>query len=113
MGRRPALALVDRHLEGAEPLLLFAVIVMGALIPRLHPRLDESAHQRVVALATRHMQRAVLATPAWVAAMAGIVPVLHALEIGQHIRVAPAVAALIAPVVVIMGMAAHIDHAVD
>ena len=39
--------------------------------------------------------------------------VLGALEVGQHRVVVPALAAALAPFVVVGGVAAHIDHAVD
>lgn len=43
VGGRPALALVDGHLEGRETFLLFAVIVGRHRVARLSARLDEGA----------------------------------------------------------------------
>ena len=39
--------------------------------------------------------------------MAAIVPVFHPLEIWEHVRVAPALSAAIAPIVVVVGMASR------
>ncbi len=38
---------------------------------------------------------------------------LHPLEIGKHVAIAPAAGAHLLPGVVVLGVAAHIDHAVD
>ena len=38
---------------------------------------------------------------------------LHALEVGQHVRVGPALGALALPAVVVAAVAAHVGHHVD
>ncbi|MNL51449.1 hypothetical protein D3C87_1745510 [compost metagenome] len=55
------------------------------------------------------MQRPIRAAPPLFAAMA----VFHALEVRQHIRIGPAMRAQFLPAVEILGMAAHVNKAVN
>ena len=69
--------------------------------------------QRDVALAAGDMQRSAFAAPIGIAALAALVPILHAQKIGQHIGVGPPFRPALGPMVVIACMATHIDHAID
>ena len=109
IGRRPAPSPMDRLFHRPEAFLLLAVIVFGHLKPGLLSGLDEAFIERVFLIATADMQRAFGAAPALLSAMG----MFHPLEIGQHIRIGPAVGAGLGPAVKIFRMAAHIDHAVD
>jgi hypothetical protein len=115
IGRRPAPPLPDRRLHGAEALLLAAVVILRRRIARLLARLDEGIEQRVVARAAGDVQRPRMAAPLGLAHAPALVavPGLHPLEIGQHIGKAPAIGALLGPMVIIARMPAHIDHPVD
>ncbi len=109
IGGGPATAMMDRLLHRAEAFLLLAIIVFRHLETCLMAGLDKGVKQRIVALAALDVERAIGAAPAILSAMR----VFHALEIGQHIGIGPAARAVFRPVVVIPGVAAHIDHAVD
>ena len=100
-------------LHRAKALLLLAVIIVGQLIAGLPASLHKSLHQGVIALAARHVQRAIASAPAGIAAMPGRIPGFHTFIIGQHIRVRPAAGPHCLPRVKIFGMAAHINHAID
>ena len=109
VGGRPAAAAMDGLLHRAKAFLLGAVVVVGRLEAGLAAGLDEGLVERIERVAAPHMQRAVAAAPAILAAVC----VLHALEIGEHVGEGPAGRALFGPVVEVARMAAHIDHAVD
>ena len=109
VGGGPAAALPDGGLHRAEAFLLFAVVIGGIGPTGLLAGLDKGVEQGVLALAPCHVQRAVGAAKGGSAA----VPGFHPLEIGQHVGVGPACRAAVAPVVVILAVAAHEDHAVD
>ena len=108
--RRGADPVPDRHVHGAEALLLVAVVVRGLRVAGLLAGLDEGAVQRVlhpvaVAGAKRPLGAAVRV------AAAG--PGLGLAEVGQAVAVGPAGRALGLPLVEVAGVAAHVDHAVD
>jgi hypothetical protein len=109
--RRPAPALPDCALECAEAFLPLAVVITRERRSPPPRRIDKGLEQRVFLLATRDVQRPV--RPAPVASPAGPVPMLHPPEIGQHVGIGPAVGAHLGPCVIVAGMAAHVDHAVD
>ncbi|MNE33763.1 hypothetical protein D3C80_1274500 [compost metagenome] len=109
IGGGPAAAMMDRLLHQPETLLLGAVIVVGQLETGLRAGLNEGVEQRIVDRAALHMQRPIRAAPALLAAMA----VFHALEVRQHIRIGPAMRAELLPAVKILGMATHVNEAVD
>jgi hypothetical protein len=111
VGRRPAPALPDRALEGAEALLPLAVVVVRHAIARRGARVDKRLEQRVFPLAPRDVQRPLEPAPRGLARVA--VPALHPPEVGQDVGIAPAVGAHLGPGVEVAGMAAHVDHAVD
>ncbi len=96
-------------LHQAETFLFGAVIVIRQFKPRLGAGLNEGVKQGVVDRPALHMQRSIRATPALFTAMA----VFHALEIRQHIRIGPALRAELFPAIEILGMAAHVNEAVN
>ncbi|MND38723.1 hypothetical protein D3C80_294320 [compost metagenome] len=100
---------MDRLLHRAEAFLLLTIIVFCHFKARLMTCIYEGFEQRIVASATLNMQRTIRSAPAVLSAMR----VFHSLEIGQHIGIGPAARATLRPVIVIAGMATHIDHAVD
>ncbi|GAC1612062.1 MAG: hypothetical protein NVS3B27_00160 [Novosphingobium sp.] len=108
--RAPALAIGDRQLIAPETLLIVPVEIVGQLVPRLPPRLDTGAVERMIGtFAPCHRQR-----PA--GAVKGIGPVdevFRAFEIGQRFGIGPAVQTHLPPLVVIARVPADIDHAVD
>ncbi len=108
LNRRPS---TDRHLARCKTFVLGAVAVLGQGIAALARRAQES---RVEWIAAR-IRRADLHRP-FAAPISGRLPgrCFHALEIAEHIRIAPASAAeLVAPRVVVLRIAARVDHAVD
>ncbi len=107
--RRPAPAIVDGLLHQAEAFLLGAVIVVRQLEPGLLAGIEEGVEQRIGHRPALHMQRPVGAAPALFAAGGGF----HALEIGQHVLIAPAARAKLFPAVEVFRMAPHIDEPVD
>ncbi len=109
IGGGPAAAEMDGLLHRAKAFLLGAVVVVGQLEAGLAAGLDEGGVERVAARAALDVERSVGAAPAVLAALG----VLHALEIGEHVGEGPAGRALLGPVVEVVRMAAHIDHAVD
>ena len=113
IGRRPAPPVPDRLLHRAKAFLLLAVVILGHLVPGLRPSLHKGVKQRVRARPTADMQRPVLSAPCRIPAMAVLVPRLHAFVIGQHVGIAPALRAAFLPMIEVLGMAAHIDHAID
>ena len=109
VGGRPATPLPDRHLHRPEALLAVAVVVLGPAVAGLDPGLDEGARQGIGEPAAGDVQGAVRSPPPRFAA----VGVLHAPEIGKHVRETPAGGAHRLPGVEIATVAAHVDHAVD
>jgi hypothetical protein len=112
--RRPALPLVDGLLHQAEAFLARTVVILGDAVACLTAGLDEGLEQRIGGRPSPDMQRSVGAAPAFLAADAAtLVRGFHALEIGQHVGKRPAGGTLVRPVVEVLGMAAHENHAVD
>ena len=100
---------MDRLLHGAEAFLLRAIVIVGNLKSRLFPA------------STKAWKSGLSRRPRWTF-NGPLVPrqpasppceCLHAFEIGQHVCIGPARRAAFRPMVEIMRMAAHIDHAVD
>ena len=110
LGGARAHAVLQVHLAQAEAFLLRAVVVVG-----LGDATDRSGD-----LAKDRRRRADIVLQGNLH-RAGVAPVvgggsgegLHALEVGQHVVVAPAIAALRRPRVEVGPVAAHEDHAVD
>ncbi len=100
-GRAVAQPLVDALLEDADALLLLAVVVVVPLHPgRLGQRLDERLRRRRQVALPGHLDGA-----AGAAQLGGaVLPVLHALVAGEDVVVAPAVAAVRSPVVVVLAV---------
>ncbi len=105
----PALAIADGQLVRAETLLLETVEVLGELVTRLGPGADEAGKDRAGRRGLGDIERPL-------AAMIGVGPALEGLgafEIGQHLGIGPAPQPHLAPLVIVAGMAADIDHAID
>ena len=113
IGGRPALTFENRGLHRAKTFLLLAIVIGGHRIARLLPRRDKGVEQRVLARPAADVQRPFVAAPGRIAAIMAPVPLLHPLEIGQNIGIAPARRALLGPMIIIARMAPHIDHAID
>ena len=107
--RAPALAVLLRHLVGAEAFLLLGIEILADAELRLARGLQIDLPHRIVGARSRDMQRAALAVI--FAVEFGII--LRALEVGQHVGIGPAGVAERGPVVVIASVAADIDHGVD
>ena len=110
VGRALAAALGDRHLRHADAFLGLAVLVGIEGQADLFRRRDHLLQERhLVARRVGDAQQSVAAAEPVGAALVA----LHALEDRQHVLVAPAAIAELGPVVVVLGLAADIDHAVD
>ena len=109
VGRAAAEAAALRQLEAADAVLLRAVQVVVRLVAGLdrglEHQVDERVHRAAVGDGLRSADSVVLALAALV--------VLAALEVRQHLVVAPAVGAVRGPVVVVETVAAKVDHRVD
>ena len=110
-GGAVATAEADRSLIGPGAFLPFAVHVRVEGNTDLLRRLDEHTAER---MGRRHVGDFERAVGAVVLARAERVG-LHALEVGQHVAVAPGagVSDEARPVVVVLVLAAQVDHAVD
>ena len=107
--RRAAPAIVDVERREADAVNALAVEIGVALILQALAGLDECLCRRRRALDVRHRHRAAGAAPF----VGAIDAVLHPLEIGQHVIVAPAARAEALPFVIVAGGAAQEDEAVD
>ena len=112
--RRTAFAVARRPVElgdrvVAETLVVAGVEILAAAVLQARRRLDEGLGDRARAFLAADMQRAAGAV---MVIGPGLV-VLGAPEIGQHAVPVPALAAQIGPVVVILAVAAHVEHGVD
>ena len=105
----PALAVVLRHLVGAEPFVILGVEILANAELRFLRRLPEDLVHGVAGAQLVDAERSALA----VIFAVEIGVVLRALEIGQHVRIRPAGVAQRGPVVVVPAMPADIDHGVD
>src|SRR5882724_5946480 len=93
----PALAVLLRHLVGADALLRRSVKILVERKLALPPRLDETMRYRIVGAKLGHVQRAAAA----VKSVLNILVVFGALEIGQHVFVRPTFVAERGPMVVV------------
>ena len=107
--RRPALAVLHRHLVVAEAFLVAVVVVLVLRIAARLGGIDEGVTKRVRLAHVGDVQQAALAA----AVVAVRLKMLRLLEVGQHLLVGPAAIAELAPGVVVERLAAHIEHAVD
>ena len=107
--RAPALLLALGHLVVADAVLLGAIEVVIARYAERRAGADEAVVdlERIALLGD--VQRASRAMIFVVVAFV----VLRLPEEGQHLAIAPALVAELAPVVVVGGVAAHIEHGVD
>ena len=103
----PSVAL--RALEAPHAVLARAVEVRGVVEARELARLEHGVDQRGHRAAVRHAEGP---TDAVVLVLAALV-VLGALEVGQHLVVAPARGPAGRPAVVVGAVAAEVDHRVD
>lgn len=108
-GRAPAFAVGDGPLIGAEAFLFGAVEILGHLIASADPGIDEGRIDGVDHAAVGHPERAFAAV-----IVVGPFGIAFGLpEIGQDVVIAPAREPRLAPLVVVAGMAADVDHPVD
>src|SRR5215472_11981622 len=108
-GRTVAPTLALGNLVGAESFLRIAVEIGVALEPALFGGLDEGFRNRIDAAQVGDSQRT--ADPVVVGRSPLLV--LGLLEVGQDVGIAPARISKIAPLVVIMTVAANVDHGVE
>ncbi len=102
-------ALVDGHLALGEALGDRAGKVVGHVVAGVLGRLHQGVVQQQARVDGPDAQGPRAAVVLALAPPAG----LHPLEVGQHVRIAPALAAHLPPGVVVVGVAAHVEHAVD
>ena len=107
--RRAAPAIVDVERREADAVDALAVEIGVARVLQPLAGLDECLCRRRGAFDVRHRHRAAGAAPR----VGAIDAVLHPLEIGQHVVVAPAARAETLPFVIIAGRAAQEHEAVD
>ena len=105
----PALAVALCYLVIAGAVLFGAVEVAVERDAGLHRGLDEARGKRVGRAQLVDVQRAVLAVVPVIERMVGFA----ATEVGEHIFIAPALAAQLRPGVVVLAVATDIDHAID
>ena len=98
-----------RQLEAADALLRSAVEVEVVRVPCSDARLDHRVDRRVQRPAVRHGERSADA----VELVRAPLVVLRALEVGQHLVVAPALGPVCRPAVEVGAVAARVDHRVD
>src|SRR5262249_25940004 len=105
-----AAALGDRHLRHADAFLALAILVRIERQSDVAGRFDDHLQQRY-AMPRRvgHAQD----TAASAEFVGAAVIALHALEDREHVLIAPAAIAELRPMVVVLGLAADEDHAVD
>ncbi len=109
----PALPVELRDLVEPNPFLLGAVEIVVAAVARGHRRLHETLRDRVAGARVAHMQRAVAAVQRIVIAARDTLVAFRSLEVRQHGVPAPAGAAERGPVVVVVPVAAGVDHRVE
>ena len=108
-GGGPAQPVARGGLRAADAFLGRAVEVVVAGNTGLHRRLDEGFYQGVVVAEVADGERAALAAQFGARALI----VLAQLEVGQHVLEVPAGAALLAPLLEILALAADVDQAVQ
>ena len=110
VGRRPAAAAALRHLVEPDTVLLAAVEVVVGLLAGLAGRVHERGGQRRLVLRVLHAERASGSVEGGGTAGVALGPE----EVRQQLGVAPAFAAVvIAPGVVVVPVAADVDHRVN
>lgn len=107
-GARPN-AVIDIHVERAEPFLLEAVDIIGAQIAGLFTGLDERPVEGVGDRQTLRRNRPRTAAPGVFTPAVG----LTAFEIGQDVGIRPAPRTLLCPTLVVTRVTAEVGHAVD
>ena len=111
-GRRQSPAVADVAVERREPLLAESVHVLGQRVAGLLDRLEERPEQRAAGGAALQDERA--GVPAILVLEPSRHAALHPLEVRQAVRVIPGVhAGVRAPTLVVQGVPALEDHAVD
>src|SRR5262249_46826629 len=106
---RPASGVVDGGLVVADAFLLGAIEVGGGGNAGLERGVVQGAGERRLPAVVLHLERPADAVELIAAALV----ILGFLEVREDGVVVPAVAAALAPLVIVGGVAAHIDHAVD
>jgi len=105
----PPPAFADGRLVVADAVLARSVEVHAAGDAGLDSRLDHGVDDLAAKAAVAHLEGAADAVELVLTALL----VLGLAEVGQHACVIPALAAALAPAVVVGGRAAHVDHAVE
>ena len=107
--RTVAPAAVRGALHYEEAFLLVAVDIFGVRVARLHSGLDVGAAQGVELARSGDLERPFSTSEIVSPAVAG----LHALEVGQAVRIGPASELVRGPTVVVERVAAEVHQAVD
>jgi hypothetical protein len=107
--RRPAPAVLLRHLVVAEALLVAVVVVDGARIALGDAGVDEGVEDLVLLVHVGDVELAALAA----AVVAAALEMLGLLEVRQHRLVGPPAIAELRPGIVVERLSADIQHAVD
>src|ERR1051326_971621 len=105
----PAASIANGKLIGPKAFLRIPVEIGRLGMTSVESRLDECAEQRILRPAVRNMQGALAA----VKIVCAVFVALRTLEIGKHICKRPAFTSHLAPTVVIAGMSADVNHAID
>ena len=108
-GSRAAPGIARCDLVVANAFLIGAVEIVIARNAGFYSAIDESVAERVALPEVRHGQWAVVP----VKFVGAVFLVFRLLEIGQHVFIGPAGIAQLTPVVVIAGLAPHIEQAID
>ena len=109
-GGAPASALVNRHVHRTKTFLAVTVHVFGARVAGLLTGLDEGFVERVVTGSGAHVQWAAVAA----VVVAPFGPCFGLAKVRQAMRVTPVGQVVAArPALVIQGVSADVDHAVD
>ncbi len=109
LGGAETFAVLVRHLVGADALLLGAVEVVVEPVARLLAGFHEGGQKRIGRTQIHHVQRPALAVQRVGAALV----VFGAFEVRQHVGEGPARVAFGGPGVVVLRVAARVDHGVD
>jgi hypothetical protein len=109
VGGTPPAAVQDRRLVVAEAFLVAAVVIGVARKSGCHAGVDEGVRQFVAQRQVGDVQRPVRAAHRVAAAAEG----LAGLEVGEDGLIGPAAVAELRPGVVVEGLAAHVEGAVD
>jgi hypothetical protein len=107
--RAPALAILLRHLVGAETFLLFGVKILADAELRLTRGFQKDLLYRIVGAQSVDGERTALA----VIFAVEIGVVFRTFEVRQHVGMRPAAVAKRRPLVVVAAVTADIDHRID